>query len=250
MNTTNNGGSHGHSHSQHGTSSGGKCPFGHGSAKVESKVEGVETPAVPLSEQLKAATKDLHTKAETHPAQVRLVTGLATKADYGAWLAQMWRVHAALDAAVLRLKPGSAHLGALIHDYHFRTERAATDLAFIGYPQDFANAGAGAFIAKLNAAGVADVPWLVGVLYVLEGSTNGGRFIARAIQKGLGTKPGEADRYLSPHGEEQGTRWNAFKRGLDELTLSSDERHDVIRGAGETFAAVTALMEDLEVARV
>ena len=47
----------------------------------------------------------------------------------------------------------------------------------------------------------------VGALYVLEGSTLGGRYIARHVESVLGLVPGEGDAYFQGHGEATGSMW-------------------------------------------
>ena len=47
----------------------------------------------------------------------------------------------------------------------------------------------------------------LGALYVLEGSTLGGRFIARHVESVLGLAPGAGDSYFQGHGEATGSLW-------------------------------------------
>ena len=64
----------------------------------------------PLSERLKAETRDEHRRAETHPLMAAMVSGRIDRATYARYLGQMRHVHATLDAA---LRAGAQKHGAL-----------------------------------------------------------------------------------------------------------------------------------------
>ena len=83
------------------------------------------------------------------------------------------------------------------------------------------------------------------MLYVLEGSTNGSKFIARAIRReyGLGEGPGAS--YLDPHGELQQERWQAFKRDMDDVGFTETEASAIIDAACRMFRALTDVSDEL-----
>ena len=155
---------------------GGKCPFGHGAGPA----------VVSLAETLKESTKEAHTRAEKHPIQGRLVTGQSSRQEYAAWLGQMFHVWSAVDVGLARLVQRDRRVGAMVKPYHAHAARVSADLAFLG--DSAANhaplAETARFVERVNRA-AADVS-LVGVWYVLEGSANGGRYIAKALSRGLG----------------------------------------------------------------
>jgi heme oxygenase (biliverdin-IX-beta and delta-forming) len=57
----------------------------------------------------------------------------------------------------------------------------------------------------------------LGAMYVMEGSTLGGQFIARHMEEMLGLNPGEGDAYFRGHGARTGEMWRAFKSVLAEV---------------------------------
>lgn len=79
---------------------------------------------------------------------------------------------------------------------------------------------------------------LLGVCYVLEGSTLGGQVIARHACEALGLEAGYCDRYFRSYGAEVGTRWRAFR---EELLRHSSAENDprIVRAAQETFEKLT-----------
>ena len=62
-------------------------------------------------------------------------------------------------------------------------------------------------------------PSLLGAMYVIEGSTLGGQYIARHVEKVLALEPGHGDAYFRGYGDQTGALWTEFKQvltGVDE----------------------------------
>ncbi len=57
----------------------------------------------------------------------------------------------------------------------------------------------------------------LGAMYVMEGSTLGGQYIARHLEEVLGLTAGEGDAYFRGYGERTGEMWRAFKAVLSEV---------------------------------
>lgn len=72
----------------------------------------------------------------------------------------------------------------------------------------------------------------MGSLYVMEGSTLGGRVILKRLGA-LGLPAGSCT-YFAGHGSATGTMWNAFLRRLEAET----DTPAILRGAKATFAAL------------
>lgn len=81
----------------------------------------------------------------------------------------------------------------------------------------------------------------LGRLYVLEGSTLGGRVVERALAPLLATAPdGCALRSFSPYGAETARMWRAFRRHLQRWVDAGGNPERVLAGAEETFAALAS----------
>ncbi|MBP0444459.1 biliverdin-producing heme oxygenase [Roseomonas sp. SSH11] len=77
----------------------------------------------------------------------------------------------------------------------------------------------------------------MGSLYVMEGSTLGGRVILKALDR-LGL-PGEGGRsYFAGYGDATGAMWRAFLQRLE----AEPDASGVLRGAKATFAALADWM--------
>ena len=215
-----------------------RCPF----AKM------MATPAPSLADVLKERTKEAHARAEKHAVQARMVKGEVSTAEYAAWLGQMLHIWRSIDAGLATLAARDTRIAAMVKPYHVHAGRVAADIAFLGHPEEAHPPlpATARFIAKLNEAMANGGLGLIGAWYVLEGSANGGKFIAKALSRGLGITGPEGLMNFDPHGELQRERWKDWRAGLDAQTFSEPEREAIVTIASATFDAVYEVMEDME----
>ena len=264
------GGSHGGSHvgsraSSSAGSEGGHAAshgVGHDPAHSHAPQHGDRPSAVAndgLAALLRTSTAALHTLAEGQGFQQRLVAGRISKDEYAAFLHQVGHVHRALDAALDAAAVASADgrgkalIGALARPEHRRWPHIAADLKVLD-GCDVMDGTAGLrpalpatqrFVDAIDRLAAHDPAALVGILYVVEGATNGNKVIAKALQTALGFAPGEAVGYLDPHGTEQRRRWMDFKAGLDTLPATGEERLRILDAARSTFQYFIDLSPEL-----
>lgn len=74
-----------------------------------------------------------------------------------------------------------------------------------------------------------------GALYVMEGSTLGGRGITRMLLKGLPDLTIQSLRFFNGYGEGTGPMWIAFQQALNNVAGNKEEQNNVIAAANETF---------------
>jgi heme oxygenase (biliverdin-IX-beta and delta-forming) len=133
-----------------------------------------------------------------------------------------------------------ARLAALVEERR-RSPLLLRDLEVFGLR---AEPGQRSDVPSLDAALGKDSPEyeaaFLGSMYVMEGSTLGGQYIARQVEDVLGLTPGEGDAYFRGYGEETGAMWNAFRQVLSEIP----EEHSriVIASAKATFEYVQEVM--------
>lgn len=82
----------------------------------------------------------------------------------------------------------------------------------------------------------------LGALYVMEGSTLGGRFIARHVEAALGLEPGRGNAYFRGHGEATGALWRETTALIAAVPEEYSDR--VIAAAKRTFAAFGAALAE------
>ncbi|CAM3704653.1 biliverdin-producing heme oxygenase [Mucilaginibacter galii] len=73
-------------------------------------------------------------------------------------------------------------------------------------------------------------------LYVIEGSTLGGRFISKMIAQQLHLTDNAGLSFFNSYGDNTETMWNIFKEALDKQGTSSQENEEVVTTANYTFA--------------
>lgn len=217
--------------------SGSKCPF--------ARLMGREPAS--LADTLREKTKDAHSRAERHPMQARMVQGCVTRGEYAAWLVQMLAMWRSLDAALKSLAGKDERLGAMLRPYHVHAHRIEEDLAHMGFAHDAAGVQptAAAFASAVRDAGERGHVGVIGAWYVLEGSTNGGRFIAKALSRSLDLPGTKGLTSFDPHGEQQRPRWQAWRADLDAQAWTESERDAIVATASATFDAIYDLMEEL-----
>lgn len=89
-----------------------------------------------------------------------------------------------------------------------------------------------------RAAGLCESPAAAaGALYVLEGSTLGGRIISRSLQAAPWHPP-QRLQYWNPYGDDTGRRWSETLAYLESLSPADDDA--VIRSAINTFDVLHA----------
>ncbi|MFN7941814.1 MAG: biliverdin-producing heme oxygenase [Thermoanaerobaculia bacterium] len=197
-----------------------------------------------VMEQLRDGTADLHQSAEQQDFQQRMFRATLRREEYAAWLGQMWLVHRDLEAALRRVAPGDARFAAVLPD-HDKEPRLAADLAALGGPLPEPLPATARILARIAAVERAEPLRLLGFQYVLEGSANGNRILARRLLPALGLDAGQAGRYLDPYGERQREVWAKFKQDMQAVGFPPAECAVLVEAAREMFAAIADLSGDL-----
>jgi heme oxygenase len=133
-------------------------------------------------------------------------------------------------------------VGTLVPDLDERskTQRLMEDLKQLG----IASPAAGQTFADARYS--ENPAFNLGILYVSEGSTLGGKVIMKNIL--AATKPGinEACRFLDAYGDRTGSRWKTFLTILDGYQAHADERtrSRIIEGARYGFERTASLFQN------
>ncbi len=77
----------------------------------------------------------------------------------------------------------------------------------------------------------------LGALYVVEGSTLGGKVIMRKLQRVLGISPHAGGRFFSSYGDNTGEMWRMYLEVLERFAGVNAAETKIERSAIETFAA-------------
>jgi len=205
------------------------------------------SPGRSLAGMLRETTREAHARAEKHPLHASMVAGHVTKGQYVAWIGQMHHVWQAVDAALAARCATDARFASMVKPYHAHADRIAADIEYLspGRGCDAALPATGRFVEMVRQAAASLGPELIGIWYVLEGSTNGGRFIARSLSRALGIAGPDGLRSMDPHGEEQRERWRTWRADLDALSFTETQCATIAHAARWAFDAIYELLEDL-----
>lgn len=213
------------------------------------------SPTKGVMDRLRTETMPLHEAAEGHRFQRALVSGAVTKDDYARWMGQMLLLHGALERALRRVREAESRVAAVVTDSQFRAGDLRADLGYFGVPERAEPApGATRAIAEIDRLAYATDPLdrlrILGMHYVLEGSLNGGRYIAMAVRRAFALQGVEGTKHMDPYGEAQRVTWAAFKATMDSQAWSPAEQDALVEGAKAMFLAVGAMSEDMVAAGV
>lgn len=165
-----------------------------------------------LLEVLRRETRSQHAALEQSAPMVALLRDDVTLENYRQVLAAMRMLYDPLERGLLpALKEMQLSYGALPYEYVARVALLDGDLEACGVPQGDHSCSVPPM--DLNAEQA------IGVLYVLEGSTRGGRVIAPHIEQVLGLDAGRGLAMFTLYRHHQG--WQGYCRWLADVHLSS-----------------------------
>lgn len=186
-----------------------------------------------ILEQLREQTRPAHLALEAQPSLKRLLSSRLTETEYGQLLQSMLAFYQSLES---ELVPAAAALLGRHPDPDYRYQPRAPLLA--NDCRDLGCATSG-FIHPAVELRLADnEAYLLGVLYVIEGSTQGGRFIARHLAHTLGVSENSGASFFNIH--QWDNSWMAFRRWFDrDLACNyQDDIKSIVEGADMTFSAL------------
>ena len=192
--------------------------------------------------QLRKQTAGDH--AATEDAVPLMNPGL-TRAGYVDMLKRFYRVVSAWDRWVDAHAPQD--LLPLLQGRR-RATLLASDLEAMGSPLTEGTEVYPPFVLgdSCTAGDVRSV--FLGRLYVMEGSTLGGQYIAQHAEETLGLASGAGDSYFRGYGEATGDRWREVRTVLQ--ALPDTELDTVVASAREMFTLFGAAMREAQQVQV
>ena len=206
--------------------------------------------AATLMARLKHETSEHHRRAEGRNLQKDLLGGGLARETYSAYLGELLHVHRRLEARIAELAPEHGALSAVFQEGYGHQANLLADLDFYGHEAGAATEATQSFLADLDRWSRESPLALLGALYVLEGSMNGNRFIARVLMREWSLSPGAGLRYLDPYGDGQPASWSAFRANVDAQEFTPAEEALIISAAQRTFDAIGAISDAVYESRV
>ncbi|MFD2940041.1 biliverdin-producing heme oxygenase [Flavobacterium notoginsengisoli] len=175
---------------------------------------------------LKTQTADSHKKLEDLSVSKSIMSPEMKLEDYTFYLSLMHDVHNDTEEIVFPF------FSNLIEDLEQRRKKhlIEDDLLFLNYTKKDS--------AKVFHAAEMSVPFALGVLYVVEGSTLGGRFILKNVSKCPELSGEKGVSYFNGYGEKTGSFWKAFLNFLSEYEQKHECGDEIIKGAVFAFDSI------------
>ncbi|KQB40011.1 biliverdin-producing heme oxygenase [Flavobacterium aquidurense] len=177
-------------------------------------------------EKLKTRTATSHKKLESLTVSASILAPNMQIDDYCHYLSLMYEVYYSTQEVVFPV------LNDLIPDLKERekTQLIQDDLSFLNYTK---NKSASVFKNE-NIS----IPFALGMLYVVEGSTLGGRYILKNVETIPGLDQQKGVSYFTGYGNKTGSYWKNF---LNLLTAYEEENNcedEIIEGAVYAFDCI------------
>jgi heme oxygenase (biliverdin-IX-beta and delta-forming) len=188
------------------------------------------TTATTFLDNLRNATQQSHTALEALPLSASILKPDVTNAEYAKYLTLM---HDVVKDAEENIFPAlSPYVSGL--DLRNKTHFIEADLATLGSPAtDYKKV----FTADNDRFSSA---FAMGILYVIEGSSLGGRVILKNITGALGHNAESGAAYFSGYGNQTGSHWKSFLAELIQFEAENNAGDEIIAGANFAFDTIHA----------
>jgi heme oxygenase len=172
-----------------------------------------------LADELKEQTRDAHTDLEK-----KLVTHIQVVKDrqqYCALLALMYGYHAALENQLDAFRDDLPE-----YSQRRRSQSILNDLKSLSYPTE-------SLAVCTDLPEIHSVSTALGVMYVLEGSTLGGKIVSKMLIKQVPEVEG-AITFFQGYQEHTGEMWQKFKSHLHDA-VPAEHSTETQKAAHDTF---------------
>ena len=189
--------------------------------------------ALPLRQELRRETADLHRRLEI---DLGLLHSDLSLDRYRRLLESFFGFYAPLEADLARVASAAPPLGLPLRA---RTALIESDLLSLGLSwREIADLPRCADLPRLSCP-----EELAGCLYVLEGACLGGQVIAPALRDRLGIGKGSGASFFTGDAEGTPARWRLFLAWLEGLARAGSATAEIVASARATFLAFARWVE-------
>jgi heme oxygenase len=196
-----------------------------------------------VRESLRRHTHRNHVRLNAHPLVANITRPGFSLEAYRVLLSAYHRFYRWLEP---RLAEGLTCYGLpLWYEDRRRTPWLAADLSYLGIVPK-----AGPTPAEQGlSVGLSSPGGVIGALYVIEGSSLGGAFIARQLAQNLGITADSGGRFFHGYGRDTEMRWEEFCRFAERIVDDPIEVYRAQQAAAQVFEAIEALLDGCIVPR-
>ena len=185
---------------------------------------------------LKYQTAKSHKQLEDNPLSGEILSASVSANSYQSYLSKLYSIHKACEDQIYPV------LRTAISDLQRRIKSTliTSDLIATGFSSKR--------IAQLpvHHFQTSDLPEALGIMYVLEGSTLGGRILFRHIQEKLGFDAGNGASFFAGYGADTGIMWKTFIYSLEREALAGKFQQRIIASAVDTFKIIDDSLSQVE----
>lgn len=183
--------------------------------------------------RLRQETAESHQRLEDNPLSKAILTPSVSIGDYQNYLAALFGVTIACEDQIF---PAISHVITDLGE-RYKSRLIIDDLLATGLTESEVDALP---VYRFEFASVAEA---MGIMYVLEGSTLGGKVLYKHIHEVLGLTPENGASYFWGYGAQTGNLWKSFISSLTQFVDEHAERDGVIGSAKKTFTIIDNWLE-------
>lgn len=184
---------------------------------------------VSILERIKQTTSGQHRRVEK---LFNILDPQLTISQYNVWLESLYGYYVPFERAI---EPWAEQL-AIDWQQRRKAPLLKKDLEYLGVtPERIAVLPHCSQIPEFK-----DIASVIGAVYVFEGATLGGRFIANHLANKLNLDSNSGASFFLPYGSDPKPQWQFFQNRLLEIADSVAEEDSIIASAGAVFASFEA----------
>ncbi|GGM97744.1 heme oxygenase [Dyadobacter beijingensis] len=178
--------------------------------------------------RLRQETAESHQKLEDNPLSRAILSPSVSIEDYQTYLTALFGVTIACEDQLFpAISPVITDLAG-----RYKSRLIIDDLLATGFSEADVDA-LPVYRFEFSSVGEA-----LGAMYVLEGSTLGGKILYKHIHEVLGLTPENGASYFWGYGAQTGNLWKSFISSLTQFAGQTEKREEVIASAKKTFTII------------
>ncbi|WAC10331.1 biliverdin-producing heme oxygenase [Dyadobacter pollutisoli] len=177
---------------------------------------------------LRQETAASHQQLEENRLSKAILSPSVSLSDYQAYLSALYAVTIACEDQVFPA------ISAIIPDLQdrYKSNKIIEDLSFTGMSDVQIDALP---VCRFEFSSPSEA---LGIMYVIEGSTLGGRILYKHIHETLGFDPERGAAYFWGYGTQTGILWKSFISAFSQFAVENDNSSQITDSAVKTFIII------------
>ena len=187
--------------------------------------------------RLREKTGESHQELEENPLSKEILSPSVTVIEYQTYIAKLYGFTKACERDIF------PQLASVLPDLEERkkSEFIERDLFITGVSKEKIEKLP---IYQFNTSGLSEA---LGIMYVLEGSTLGGKIIYKHISQTLDKDAETGASYFWGYGQKTGILWKTFISALASYAVEENSEEEIISSAVHTFSTIDQWLNKAEI---